>query len=38
MVERLHLGMAERTVEIAESIREMEAAGDPSSRLVLAPS
>jgi citrate lyase subunit beta/citryl-CoA lyase len=38
MVERLHLGMAERTVEIAESIREMEAAGGPSSRLVLAPS
>src|SRR5215469_4414502 len=26
MVERLHLGMAERTVYIAESIREMEAA------------
>lgn len=26
MVERLHLGMAERTVAIAESIREMEAA------------
>jgi citrate lyase subunit beta/citryl-CoA lyase len=26
MVERLHLGMAERTVAIAEQIREMEAA------------
>ena len=26
MVERLHLGMAERTVYIAESIREMESA------------
>lgn len=38
MVERLHLGMAERTVEIAESIREMEAATGPSSRLVPAPS
>ena len=38
MVERLHLGMAERTVEIAESIREMEAATGPSSRLILAPS
>lgn len=28
MVERLHLRMSERTVEIAESIREMEA-GSP---------
>jgi citrate lyase beta subunit len=26
MVERLHLGMAERTVAIAEQIREMEMA------------
>jgi citrate lyase subunit beta / citryl-CoA lyase len=26
MVERLHLGMAERTVQIAEQIREMETA------------
>ena len=33
MVERLHLGMAERTVEIAESILEMGAAGGPSLRV-----
>jgi citrate lyase beta subunit len=26
MVERLHLGMAERTVQIAEQIRDVEAA------------
>jgi citrate lyase beta subunit len=26
MVERLHLGMAQRTVSIAEQIREMESA------------
>jgi hypothetical protein len=26
MVERLHLGMAERTVQIVERIREMETA------------
>jgi citrate lyase subunit beta / citryl-CoA lyase len=37
MVERLHLGMAERTVQIAEQIREMETActkGDPSGATV----
>jgi hypothetical protein len=34
MVERLHLGMAERTVYIAESIREMEAAALPRESVV----
>ena len=38
MVERLHLGMAERTVSIAEQIRQMEVAcAEPDERALASP-
>jgi citrate lyase subunit beta/citryl-CoA lyase len=38
MVERLHLGMAERTVTIAEQIRQMEVAcAEPDQRALASP-
>ena len=38
MVERLHLGMAERTVSIAEQIRQMEVAcAEPEERALASP-